>query len=310
MLRKNMQSTSRVLLVKPAHFGFNIETEKSNAFQHQLDEKVEIIQEKAVLEFEAFAATLSAKGVEVFIFDDTPDPVKPDAVFPNNWISFHHDGTVILYSMQAPNRRFERRMDILESIEQTFNINRIIDLTDDENQSRFLEGTGSVVFDHVHRIAYACLSPRTDKSLLLNLCKQLKYEAVYFYAHDEQEREIYHTNVMMCIGPRFAVVCLESIHEERQRAWVSESLIQTGHQIIEIAMEQMRNFAGNMLCLKNQQGQNILVLSATAYGTLYDWQIEELNKYAELLPLNIPTIETIGGGSAKCMIAELFLEKK
>lgn len=310
MLRKNMQSTSQVLLVKPAHFGFNTETEKSNAFQHQLNEKIEIIQENAVLEIEAFAAALREKRVEVFVFDDTPDPVKPDAVFPNNWISFHHDGTVILYPMQAPNRRLERRIDILESLGQKFQINRIIDLTDHEKQNKFLEGTGSVVFDHVHRIAYACLSPRTDKNLLLDLCEQLKYEAVYFSAHDEQGREIYHTNVMMCVAEGFAVVCLESICEDRQRAAVSESLIQNGHQIIEITVEQMRNFAGNMLCLKNQQGQNILVLSATAYSALYDWQIQELKKYAELLPLNIPTIETIGGGSVRCMIAEIFLEKK
>lgn len=305
-----MQSTSQVVLIKPAHFGFNTETEQSNAFQQQLKEKEVTIPEKAKLEFEAFAAALKAKGISVFVFEDTPNPIKPDAIFPNNWISFHHDGTVILYPMLAPNRRQERRTDILELLGETFQIERIIDLTEREKQHQFLEGTGSIVFDHTHRIAYACLSARTDKDLLLDLCAELNYGPIYFSAFDEQGLEIYHTNVMMCIGENFAVVCLESILNEQERTLVSKSLRQTGHQIIEINFEQMQHFAGNMLCLKNQQGQSILVLSATAHQALSDGQQQELRKYAQLLPLNIVTIETIGGGSARCMIAELFLDRK
>ncbi len=304
-----MQTTSQILMIKPAHFGFNIETAQSNAFQNKPDESDEMIHQKALQEFEAFAEALIAKGIEVYIFEDTSHPIKPDAIFPNNWISFHADGSLILYPMYAPNRRLERSLDIIESLGQTFQINRIIDLTDYETQNRFLEGTGSIVFDHVHQLAYACLSPRTDKDLFLKLCEQLNYRPVWFSAEDEQGQEIYHTNVMMCIGEGFAVICLDSIPDEQERTMLSNTLSNSGQQIIEITLDQMKHFAGNMLCLNNRQGENFLVLSATAYNCLSQQQKRELSLYAELLPLNISTIEKIGGGGARCMIAELFLFK-
>ncbi|MEY3678876.1 MAG: hypothetical protein RI924_1017 [Bacteroidota bacterium] len=304
-----MQTTSQILLIKPAHFGFNLETAASNSFQQQTNEQAEELQQKALQEFEAFAAALQAKGLELTIFEDTADPIKPDAVFPNNWISFHPDGTVILYPMYAPNRRLERRMDIVESLKKTFQINRVLDWSAYENQSKFLEGTGSVVFDHVHQTAYACLSPRTDQALFLELCRYLNYKPVYFSAYDAAGKEIYHTNVMMCIGEQFALICLESIHDKQERALVMDALSNTGHQVIEITLEQMSQFAGNMLCLKNRQGDTFLVLSGTAHHCLSHSQKEKLSQYAELLPLNISTIEKVGGGSVRCMIAEVFLPK-
>ncbi len=305
-----MQTTSQILMIKPAHFGFNIETAQSNAFQNKPTEREEMIHQKAIQEFEAFAEALIAKGIEVYIFEDTSHPIKPDAIFPNNWISFHADGTLIIYPMFAPNRRLERRLDLVESLKKSFHINKVLDWSECENQAKFLEGTGSVVFDHTNQIAYACLSPRTHKELVRELCKQLNYQMISFLAVDEQGQKIYHTNVMMCIGEQFAVICLESIPDEEERKMVSNTLSNSGHQIIEITLDQMKHFAGNMLCLNNQQGDIFLVLSGTAFNCLSHSQKEELNQYAELLPLDISTIEKIGGGSARCMIAELFLQKK
>lgn len=298
-----MQTTNNILLVRPANFGFNEETRASNAFQNETNEGAETIRQKASLEFEAFATTLKAHGVNVFVFDDTVEPIKTDAVFPNNWISFHADGTVVLYPMLSPNRRNERRADIIESLRDKFEITNIIDLSVYESENRFLEGTGSIVFDHVNKIAYAALSPRTKAEMLDRLCKELRYQPLMFSARDQNGVEIYHTNVMMCVGERFAVVCLDSIADPSDRVAVSNALTSTGHEIVDITFNQMNSFAGNMLAL----GGSLLIMSHRALHSLTAEQKNTLEKYCELVPLTIPTIETVGGGSARCMIAEVFL---
>lgn len=304
------QSARSIMLVRPANFVYNAETAVSNAFQVQLQEDPGIIRERAFAEFDAFAEKLRAKGVDVIVFEDTPSPQKPDAVFPNNWVTFHPDGTVILYPMHATNRRAERRMDIIESLRKDFKINNVIDLSGSEKDSRFLEGTGSVIFDHVHKIAYACLSPRTDKDLFIELCERLNYKPVHFTAHDRNGTEIYHSNVMMCIGEGFAVICLSSITNPQEMAMVTDSLQSTGHEIIDISFEQMNRFAGNMLTLQAQDGRTLLALSESAFDSLTSAHRSIIRKYCETVPLPIPTIETIGGGSARCMIAEIFLKRR
>ena len=298
-----MQTTNNILLIRPANFGFNEETRASNVFQKELNEDAETVRQKASLEFETFASQLKSHGVDVFVFDDTPSPVKTDAVFPNNWISFHADGTVVLYPMLSANRRLERRADIIESLKDKFEITNIIDLSIYESENLFLEGTGSIVFDHANKIAYAALSPRTDKELFLDLCEKLNYKPVIFTAHDRSGSEIYHTNVMMCIGEEFAVICLESITDKSERANVFSKLATTGHEVVDITFDQMNSFAGNMLLVRN----DLLVMSQSAHRSLTKTQKLALEKYCELLPFAIPTIETVGGGSARCMIAEIFL---
>lgn len=298
-----MQTTNNILLIRPANFGFNEETRASNVFQKELNDDPNTIRQKALTEFDAVAAILNSHGVNVFVFDDTLSPAKTDAVFPNNWVSFHADGTVVLYPMLSANRRLERRSDIVESLKQNFEIINIIDLSRYEKENLFLEGTGSIVFDHVNKIAYAASSPRTDRDLFIQLCKQLDYSPVTFTARDRDGSEIYHTNVMMCIGGKFAVVCLESITDDNERANVIDQLTSTGHEIVDITFDQMNCFAGNMLAIK----KDLLVMSQSAFGSLTDAQNLKLKKYCELLPLAIPTIETVGGGSVRCMIAEIFL---
>ncbi len=305
-----MQTTNHILLVKPYHFSFNTETAGSNAFQNVINDKEELIKQNVLTEFENFSATLKSKGVDVTVINDTPLPPKPDAVFPNNWASFHADGTVVLYPMFAPNRRHERRNDIIESLKKQFHVTSVLDLSVHEKENRFLEGTGSIVFDHQHKIAYACLSPRTDKALFIETCNKLKYKPVYFLAHDQQGKQIYHTNVMMCVAAKFAVVCLDCITDKREKETVLQSFTDTGHELIDITFEQMNKFAGNMLELQTNTGKGILALSESAYDSLTPVQKKQIEQYCELTPLSIKTIETIGGGSARCMIAEVFLQPR
>ena len=222
----------------------------------------------------------------------------------------HPDGTMILYPMFAPNRRLERRQDLIDSLKTNFKITEVIDLSKYEAENRFLEGTGSIVFDHDNKLAYACLSPRTDSEILDEVCALLNYKPVSFYSHDQAGKEIYHTNVMMCIAEKFAVICLASITDQHERATVSESLLKTGHEIIDISFEQMSKFAGNMLALNTNGNKSILALSQSSLDSLTDDQIATIEKYSELLPLAVHTIEIIGGGSARCMIAEIFSEAK
>ncbi len=301
------QSTKNILLIKPSGFVYNKETSASNAFQHTSKKSIESIKQKAFDEFEMFTETLRLKGANTFIFDDTMYPEKPDAIFPNNWATFHADGTVILYPMLAYNRRHERRTDIIDSLKQNFSITNILDLSYHEKNNKFLEGTGSIVFDHKNKIAYASLSPRTDKELFLWVCEYLNYSPVCFHSYDKTGKEIYHTNVMMCVAEKFAIVCAESILDH-EREKVVHSLEETHHTIIKISFEQMQNFAGNMLAIAINNNKNILALSKTAFDSLTKTQKKEIEKHCELVPLSIHTIETIGGGSARCMMAEIFLQ--
>ena len=305
------QTTSEILMVRPAGFSFNEQTALSNAFQNKIiNGNNEKLSKQAFDEFDLFTEKLRTKGIGVTVINDTIEPKKPDAVFPNNWISFHADGTVILYPMYAPNRRYERRGDVIDELKKTFSVNNIIDLSFYENENRFLEGTGSVVFDHQNRLAYACISPRTDKDLLIELCKRLDYKPVYFHAYDANGIEIYHTNVLMCIAEDFVTICLEAILDKAEREMVIESFSKTGHEIIDINFEQMNHFTGNMLALKNKQNRKLLALSRSAFDSLNDDQKRLIDNYCEMIPLDIKTIETVGGGSARCMIAEIFLPKK
>ncbi len=294
------QSTDNILLIRPANFGFNTETADSNAFQKQQ----QFDQRTVLAEFDNFAENLMKKGVNVFVFDDTPKPAKTDAVFPNNWITFHADGTVALYPMFAKSRRRERRTDIIEKLKENFRIEKIQDFSHYETKEKFLEGTGSIVADHENRINYACLSPRTDKELFEKISNHFGYCPISFRAADEQGNEIYHTNVMMCVGSKFSVICLESVKE---KDIVIESLQNTGKEIVDISFAQMNSFAGNMLTVATNKNTELLVLSQNAFDSLSNKQKNTLEKYCELFPVPIPTIETIGGGSIRCMMAEIFL---
>ena len=304
-----MQSANTVFMVRPARFGFNEQTAGSNHFQQAVAELgAQQAQAQAFAEFDGVVATLRGHGVRVLVFDDTPAPAKPDAVFPNNWVSLHADGTVVLYPMHAPNRRPERRPDILAALRQQFQITDVLDFSSHEQEGRFLEGTGSILFDHVHRVAYACLSPRTDSGLLAAVASRLGYEAVDFRACDAHGQAIYHTNVMMCVGTGFAVLCLASIADAAERAAVTGRLAATGHEIIDITLAQVGQVAGNLLTLRPAAGTGeLLALSQSAFDALTGEQKQALRRHCVLVPLRIPTIETLGGGSARCMLAEVFL---
>ncbi len=310
-MNRTKQTTRNILLVRPANFGFNAETALSNAFQNTAAAvDTEDLSEEAIKEFDRFAELLNVKGVNVYVAQDTDEPIKPDAVFPNNWVSFHPDGTVVLYPMCTENRRIERRRDILDGLRDDFEINKIVDFSFYEKENKFLEGTGSIVFDHKKKTAYACISVRTNQEVFLALCKFIQYKPVFFYALDQQGKEIYHTNVMMCIAQGFTVICLESIADKDERAMVVNSLEKAGHEIVDISYEQMNNFAGNMLAVHTRNNKKLLVLSQSAYDSLTKKQKMQIEQYAELLPQEIKTIETIGGGSARCMMAELFLPER
>lgn len=305
------QTTSQLMMVRPASFQFNIETAVSNAFQKSLENlSAEEIKQKAVAEFDAYVEKLRQHGVDVLVIQDTTEPQKPDAIFPNNWISMQANGTVYLYPMCTPNRRLEKRLEIVEELKSIFKINEVIDLSAYENQHQFLEGTGSIIFDHVNKKAYACLSPRTEIAAFEAHCAQLNYEPISFFSEDENEHLVYHTNVMLTIGNGFAVICLASIKNEDEREKVLNSFDETNHEIIDISFEQMNAFAGNMLQVENAAGDTFLVMSKTAFNSLEQPQIQQIQKYTKILSVEIPTIETIGGGSARCMLAEIYLEKK
>jgi len=298
-------------MVRPASFGFNQQTAPSNAFQ-QPSASPDAAEAGLVLaEFDALAKALQRAGVEVLIAPDTPQPVKPDAVFPNNWVSFHFDGTVTLYPMLAPNRRWERREDVLDRVvsEGGFRIVRTIDLTHREAEGKFLEGTGSVVLDRAHRVAYASLSPRTDLDVLGEFAQLLDYELVTFEAVDGGGQPVYHTNVVMAIGSRFAVLCGESIAHSRHREAVFDKLRAAGHDIVDISRRQMQQFAGNVLELAAAGGR-VIALSTTAWSSLEPAQRCTLESHAGVIPAAIPTIERIGGGGVRCMLAELHLPKR
>jgi len=302
----NAQSTSHILMIRPVNFGFNEETAGSNAFQNRNAAK-DGVNEKAQLEFDRMVNTLCSNGVDVTVIDDTHEPYTPDSIFPNNWVSFHDNGEIFLYPMQAENRRLERREDIIAKLEDSFAVKHIIDLSRFEAEDKFLEGTGSMVLDRVNKIAYACLSPRTNREVLDLFCERAGYKAISFEAADEKGKAIYHTNVLMCVGSKFAVICLDSIPNPHERIVVKESLSSTQKEIIDISFSQMNQFAGNMLEVKNAEDENLIVMSKNAFSALNDDQKTTLEKYGKLIYSDINTIETNGGGSARCMMAEVHL---
>jgi hypothetical protein len=302
-----MQSTSNILMIRPVKFGFNVQTAESNAFQ-TMDADQELVQQKALQEFDGFVKVLHDNGVNVTVVNDTPEPHTPDSIFPNNWVSFHDNGDILLYPMQAENRRLERREDIIRQLEEHFKANHIIDLSRFEAKDQFLEGTGSMVLDRDNKIAYACLSPRTNAEVLKAFCEHTGYKAVTFNAIDQNRQAIYHTNVLMAIGSSFAVICLDSIPDLQEKETVIQSLSSSGKDIINIGFDQMNQFAGNMLEVKNTAGETLVVMSKTAYNSLTNAQKNKLEKYGKLIYADINTIETNGGGSARCMMAEVHLE--
>ena len=296
-----------VMMVRPAAFGFNEETAASNSFQREALLSNEEILNEALFEFDRAVNELRSHGINVHVVEDTLVPRKPDAVFPNNWISFHPDGTLILYPMEAFNRRCERRLEVVLELQQKFNFEKVIDLTHFESKNLFLEGTGSVVFDHEHKVAFAALSSRTSEIVFKELCNQIQYTPFTFAAFDENDQPIYHTNVVMCMGDDFVVVCLECMPDEQSRDLFVNEFSRLGKNVLDISVAQMNAFAGNTLLLRDEQYNNKLVLSETAYQSLTDEQIGFLKSRVNFIRFNIPVIETIGGGSARCMLAEVFL---
>ncbi len=295
-------------MIRPVAFGYNVQTADSNAFQVQQDNQ-QLVQQKAQQEFDGFVNVLRNNGVNVTVIDDTVEPHTPDSVFPNNWVSFHENGDVFLYPMKAQNRRLERREDIIRQLEENFKANHVIDLSRFELHEQFLEGTGSMVLDRGNKIAYACISPRTNADVLKAFCDYTGYAAITFDAFDQQGQAIYHTNVLMAIGSGFAVICMESITNAHEREKVTTSLRLTGKEIIDITFDQMNHFAGNMLEVKNNKGETLIVMSQTAYNSLTAGQQNTLQKHGKLIYADINTIETNGGGSARCMMAEVHLQR-
>ena len=298
-----MQNSDHLLMIQPVNFGFNAETAVNNTFQVNTKENV---QEKALKEFNDFVNLLRENKVDVTVITDTADPFTPDSIFPNNWISFHADGNVFLYPMFAENRRKEKKQHVLEILKDKFFISQVNDLSKYENENLFLEGTGSMVLDRDNRIAYACISSRTDKNLLNEFCDLIHYSVVNFFSKDMNGVDIYHTNVMMCIADKFAVICLASIHEESERESVIKSLTLTNKEIIDISLQQLNSFAGNMLQVNNTTNELLLVMSTQAYRSLTADQINRLEKYNRIIHSPLDTIEAAGGGSARCMMAEIF----
>lgn len=327
------QCAADVLMIRPVRYAANPQTAASNRFQAQVfhgqgglveDGRVstdrvlgdrsqdERVQAAARFEFDALAAALREAGVRVHVFDDTAQPHTPDSIFPNNWVSFHADGTVVLYPMLAENRRLERRQDLLEalSVQEGFRIERVVDLSHHERRGKFLEGTGSLVLDRVHRIAYACISARTDLDVLGDFAQQLDYEVVAFEARDADDVVIYHTNVMMSVGSGVAVICSASIRED-ERAAVLDTLRTTGHEVVDLSIEQLAEFPGNMLALGTTQGEAILAMSQRALDSLSAEQRSALETHGgSIVACPVPTIETLGGGSVRCMLAEIHLPRK
>jgi hypothetical protein len=305
----NDQAPKSILMIRPLQFGFNEQTAASNAFQ-SYGADMSSVQSNAVSEFDKMVDILRAHDIDVIVFNDNAGVPKPDAIFPNNWVSLHNDGTVILYPMMAENRRLERRLDILESLKKNFDIKQIIDLTAAETQGKYLEGTGSLVLDNVNKILYACRSPRTHDELISRVASILQFQPVVFNASDRSGKPIYHTNVMMCVGSKFAILCLDSITSEDDQEILLELFSKTGRQVIAISFDQMEAFAGNMLEVQTHRGEPVVIISSKAFHSLLPGQINAIQQHAELLPININTIEKCGGGSVRCMIAGIHLPKR
>lgn len=299
-----MQTTSKILMVRPARFAFNEETAQNNYFQQKTEQ--EKVAEKALDEFDAFVSLLRSNDVDVIVIQDTEEPWTPDSIFPNNWFSSHISGELVLYPMFAENRRQERKPNVIDFLRRKMNHTKLIDLTSWEQKGEFLEGTGSMIFDRDKRIAYCCRSPRSSEKVLRDFCTQMNFDAVVFDAIDKNGNLIYHTNVMMEVGTQVAIVCLESIKDEKEREKVASRLTATGKVIVEISLDQVENFAGNMMELKSRNGNPLMIMSAAARKSLTTQQETIISTYNKILSPELKTIETNGGGSARCMIAEIF----
>ena len=298
-------------MIEPIAFGFNVQTAANNYFQQNDNSAAEEIQKKALQEFTAMVEKLRSKNIDVIVVKDTPQPHTPDSIFPNNWVSFHADGKVVLYPMFAENRRLERREDVLNRFQSAgYQINEIVDFSQYEKENFFLEGTGSMIFDRENNVAYAALSQRTDGDIFAKFCEKMNFTPVAFSSFQSVGNErlpIYHTNVIMCIGDKYAVICMDTIDKNEEKEFVKAALAKTQKTLVEISEEQMHSFAGNMLQVENTDGKKFLVMSQAAYKSLNSRQLEILQSFNEIIAVEIPTIEKYGGGSARCMMAEVFL---
>jgi len=307
------QYSRYLLMIRPNRFAYNKQTALNNFYQKKEPDADETqIAKKAIEEFDVFVSVLKNNGVNVIVFEDNLTPHTPDSVFPNNWISFHCCGTVFLYPMFAQNRREERREDILKALQECFlfNVQDVVDFTENEKNNRFLEGTGSMVLDRENKICYAALSSRTDEDLVVQFCEKMSYEPCIFHAYQlvsQKKESIYHTNVMMCLADKYVVICLDCVYDEKEKEMLLSLFKKTNKEVIEITENQKRHFAGNMLQV---QGNDVfLVMSSTAYKSLDKGQIDRIEKYNSIIHVPLNTIEENGGGSARCMIAEVFLQK-
>ena len=308
------QTTNSILMIRPVAFRMNEQTAVNNYYQKVLDGlSAATVNEKAQSEFDTFVAKLRNVGIDVTVVDDILDPDTPDSIFPNNWISFHENGDVALYPMFAENRRLERREEILDLLEEKgFEIENIVDYTDAEIDGFYLEGTGSLLLDRANAKAYCALSPRADEELFIEFCEDFDMEPVLFNAFQTVNGErklIYHTNVMMCLGENFAVICADCIDDKKERKMVLDHLKKDNKEVVLITEDQMNNFAGNMLELQGENNKHYLIMSASAHQSLTEKQVDQLQKHAEILSSSLDTIEACGGGSARCMMAEIFLPR-
>ena len=297
-----------ILMVRPYQFYFNQQTAANNFFQSNVN--IENANELAIAEFDAMVEKLRAHQIKVNVVQDTKDPSTPDSIFPNNWVSTHEGGTLCLYPMFAQNRRAERKSTVIDFLESNYKIENTLDLTDLEKEGIFLEGTGSMVLDHQNKLAYGCLSERLDKNAFNEWCDKMQFKAIAFKAVDDKAQPIYHTNVMMCMGDQFVVICLDSIPNEKEKQMLVDSFDQTNKEVITISQDQLNHFAGNMLQVFDINEKPHLIMSEQAHTSLDPAQLKSLEKYNPLLPISIPTIEALGGGSTRCMMAEIYLINK
>ena len=305
-----MQVTDTILMIRPASFGYNSETAVNNFFQSRTSEEQEKLQHAALIEFDGMVQALKNNEIEVLVVNDTPEPPKPDAIFPNNWLATSPEGIVSVFPLFAQSRRAEKRDDILKMLAEKFIVKDLHDWTEYEPEGKFLEGTGSMVMDYDDKVIYACYSPRTDLSVLEKFANANGYRAIVFLATDKDGNAVYHTNVVMTVGEKFAILCEEAIEEEWELIAIRQLLQTTEHEIIPITRKQMHAFAGNMLEVKNKKGENFLVMSQRAFDALTTEQKEKLSVFSKLLPIAVPTIEKVEGGSVRCMMTEIFLEKR
>ncbi|MDO5017484.1 MAG: arginine deiminase-related protein [Porphyromonas sp.] len=302
-----LQTTDTVLMVRPARFSYNEETALNNHFQTRSTGEEDEVARKALQEFDDYVRLLRSNGVEVLVIQDTPEPATPDSIFPNNWFSTHCTGELVFYPMYAENRQLERKHSAVNMLSLMPGVTKTIDLTKWESSKKALEGTGSMILDRVNRVLFACRSPRTDEEILAEFCNELDYEYILFDSVDDEGRPIYHTNVMMCVAPKQVIICMDSIPNESDRKALRACFRSAGREIVPITQEQVKHFAGNMLALHSNSGKPLLVMSKAAYDSLTQEQIETLSEKNKILAPDLHTIETNGGGSARCMIAEIFL---